>query len=1038
MLALRLLGSPSATLDGEQLNERLLKKDLAVLYYLAATGQPQPRSLLIPLLWGEFNETDARANLRKALSGLHRRLGDLLVIERDQVQLMQAQCAVDLWEFERLAGRGLAASNVAQLQQAASLYRGDFLAGFAVHNAPDYDRWVYEWQERLRDLAVQVFALLSLLHVNAGELEPAIAAQRNILVLEPWREEAHRELMLLLAQSGQRSAALNQYKQCVEVLAAELGAPPGAETSVLAERIRAGLIPAPPPRAGNLPAGSPLVYLHSHLAPEMAPIVGRGRELDELMALLADGSCRSVTILGMGGIGKTRLALALAHRLQEGGAHVAMVLLAAEGEAGDILPAVGRAFGLAAGGGDDAILDALRADGEDLLLVLDSFEHLLPDGVEVLEQLLSRVPNLRCVVTSRVALSTRWEWRYPLAELGFPLESSAANPAAFSSVQLFLQNARRLRPRQPISGDELGAVMRICRLVGGLPLGIELAAAQLGSLACTAIADRLAASLDRLAADLHDLPVRQRSLEAIFDSSWATLPPQEQAVLARLSVIHGEWTLEAGLSIGSAAIPELMHLVDASLVSVSSKDLYSLHEVIKQFAARKLGRMAGAATAALAAYHDYYVAWAEQDMQAERSSRLWMQQAARQEHHLQHLWHIWLTRTDQDDRSRLAVTLLHAERTWRSPIVSSTGTIHSWDNVDAFLRMYTESAVAYSGVFAVDVAWLPWLADQLVDLASVVPQAQLDGWISEIAALCCAGEKVLALPIGPEFGLLYCRGDLLHKYGFDAPPRTWEELERMAAVIQSGQRAAGRQNFWGFVWPGRQPEGLTCTALEWQHSEGGGCILEADGCISVANPQAAAALDRAARWVGTISPPDFNEWTELTTQNAWENDGAAFMRMWSVYPYTLLQEPLRSATTVTVLPRGSARHAATLGGWPLVVHRSVRQQQEAYSLIREIASPAAQPARQRWDKTRLPVNLDLWQDPEILAIYSHLPEIHQLVASGGLAVRPIRVAHKLYGEVSTLYAKAVTAILSGRQKAAPALAELAHTLQDAGGWPLSA
>jgi trehalose/maltose transport system substrate-binding protein len=259
----------------------------------------------------------------------------------------------------------------------------------------------------------------------------------------------------------------------------------------------------------------------------------------------------------------------------------------------------------------------------------------------------------------------------------------------------------------------------------------------------------------------------------------------------------------------------------------------------------------------------------------------------------------------------------------------------------------------------------------------------------------------------------------------------------MASVIQAGQRAAGRKAFWGFVWPGHQPEGLTCTALEWQHSEGGGCIIETDGRVSVANPQAAAALDRAARWVGVISPPDFNAWTELDAESAWENDSAAFMRIWSVYPHKLLPEPLRSATTVTVLPRGAARHAATLGGWPMVVHGTVRQQQEAYSLVREIASPAARRLLWQWDKARFPVNLSLWQEPDILAAYPHLPEIYQLVAGGGLAVRPICVAGKLYGQVSTLYARTVAAILSGQKKAAPALAELAHALQDAGGWPIS-
>ena len=574
MLQLRLLCSPSATLDGAPLNELLLKKDLALLYCLAASGQPQSRAALAVLLWGDLGEESARGNLRKALSDLHRQIGDHLVIERDQVQLVRARCTVDLWEFERLAAIGLAAGDQAHLQAAADLYCGDFLVTFAVLNAPDYDRWVYDMQERLRSLAVQVLTALAHQHSDAGSLEAAMAAQRRILALEPWREESHRELMLLLAHSGLRSAALNQYKQCQEALTAELGAQPDAETTRLAERIRDGALPgllrqahdAPQRTAGSSTAAELPRRVHSHLAPELSPIVGRARELDELAALLHDLDCRLVTILGMGGIGKTRLALALAHRLSPDYDHVVMVPLAAVTTSDEILLAVGRAAGLASGWDEDAVLDSLCEDGASLLLVLDNFEHLLPGGVEVLDRLLIQVPNVHCVVTSRAALSARWEWRYPLTELSFPPDANAADPAKFGSVQMFLQNARRLRPRQPIEGDELGAVMRICRLLGGLPLGVELAAAQLGSLTCSAIADRLAADVERLAADLRDLPARQRSLQASFDSSWATLSAPEQAALARLSVIHGEWTLDAGLRISAGSLADLTHLVDASLV----------------------------------------------------------------------------------------------------------------------------------------------------------------------------------------------------------------------------------------------------------------------------------------------------------------------------------------------------------------------------------------------------------------------------------------------------------------------------------------
>lgn len=230
MLELSLLGSPCAALDGIPLHGTLLHKDLALLYYLAVSGRPQPRDSLAALLWGEISEESARRNLRKSLTELRRRVGDHLAIARDEIALAPARCTLDVWTLERFADTGIAAADLAQLRAAAALYRGDFLEGFRLHNAPDYERWIYNMQERLRGTVVIVLATLAAKHVHAGELAGAIAAQHRILELEPWREESHRELMLLLARSGQKSAALAQYKVCVKVLAAELGVQPDAAT----------------------------------------------------------------------------------------------------------------------------------------------------------------------------------------------------------------------------------------------------------------------------------------------------------------------------------------------------------------------------------------------------------------------------------------------------------------------------------------------------------------------------------------------------------------------------------------------------------------------------------------------------------------------------------------------------------------------------------------------------------------------------------------------------------------------------------------
>jgi trehalose/maltose transport system substrate-binding protein len=344
--------------------------------------------------------------------------------------------------------------------------------------------------------------------------------------------------------------------------------------------------------------------------------------------------------------------------------------------------------------------------------------------------------------------------------------------------------------------------------------------------------------------------------------------------------------------------------------------------------------------------------------------------------------------------------------------------------------------MAYTGVQVVDMVWLPWIADQLADLTSEVSAQAVASWIPEVADACRVDGRLLALPKDVDFGLLYYRRDLLAKYGFTAPPESWDELEHMAAVIQAGERAAGRRDFWGFIWPGQKPEGLTCTALEWQHSEGGGCIIECDGRVSIANERAAAALARAARWVGRISPANFGDMTETGAVRTWNSRDAAFVRLWTGFMVTRFRGALQAETGICIMPRGSVRHAATLGGWPLVVHKSFRQRGEALELLQAMGSPETQRRRANQGDGVAPSILALYQDPSIVTVHPVLQDAQKVIAGGGLAVRPIGVAGSLYTQVAALYAETVTSILSGKAEAAPALADLERQLVELGGWPI--
>jgi hypothetical protein len=295
---------------------------------------------------------------------------------------------------------------VAALRKAIELYRGDFLEGFHVRNAPGFEEWMLGEQERLRQLALQALHMLTTHHTMRGEYGAGVDYITRLLALDPWREEAHRQLMLLLARSGQRSAALAQYETCCRVLVEGLGVEPSAETTALYERIRAA-----PERRHNLP-------------PRPTSFVGREEELAVMGQHLANPDCRLLTVIGPGGIGKTRLALQVAAEQVDAFLHgVTFVPLASLLSAELLAPAIADALQLPLHGREAhkvQLLNHLR--DKELLLVLDNFEHLVPTGLRLLLDILRAAPEVKLLVTSRERLNLRWEWVMALDGLPYPEE----------------------------------------------------------------------------------------------------------------------------------------------------------------------------------------------------------------------------------------------------------------------------------------------------------------------------------------------------------------------------------------------------------------------------------------------------------------------------------------------------------------------------------------------------------------------------------------------------------------------------------------
>ncbi|MGH8631367.1 MAG: ATP-binding protein, partial [Burkholderiales bacterium] len=347
------------------------------------------------------------------------------------------------------------------------------------------------------------------------------------------------------------------------------------------------------------------------------PLIGRERELAEMARLLGDPQCRLLTLAGPGGIGKTRLAIEAADHQREAfadGAH--FVSLAPIRSAEFIVPAIADAIGFAFYGAEDPKAQLLNyLSGKAPLLVLDNLEHLL-EGVALLAEILERGPAVKLLATSRERLNLHGEWVLDIQGLPFPDEAGSAEVEGYSAVALFVQTARRAHVDFVLAAEERPAVARICRLVEGMPLGIELAAAWVRTLSCREIAQEIERNLadprqgmDFLAASMRDVPERHRSIRAAFDHSWNLLSAEEQQVMRQLSVFRGGFRREAAEQVAGATLPLLSALVDKSLLRRTEAGRFDLHELVRQYAAAQLQADPQDEFVTCERFSHYYAVW---------------------------------------------------------------------------------------------------------------------------------------------------------------------------------------------------------------------------------------------------------------------------------------------------------------------------------------------------------------------------------------------------------------------------------------------
>jgi predicted ATPase/DNA-binding SARP family transcriptional activator len=581
------LGTFTIQNQGTPITEQLPRKAQAIFVYLAANQQAYPRETIAELFWPEQNQERSMGSLRVTLTRLRDVLEPYLFITRQDIQFnsssaywfdaAQLDTELTIGHKELGQNRILSLLTAKRLEKAFSLYTGHFLTDFYMPECQEFEAWIAQEREWMRQRILSLMEAVVNAYYDNEKFAFGITVARRLLQLDPFREKAHQMLMRLLALTGDRAAAVNQYEQCRKVLNEELAVEPDPETQAIYEQIKEGKIVAVPEK--------PLRYT---LPSPPTPFMGREKALAQIAMQLADSNCQQITICGIGGTGKTRLAIQAAQEQVNVFADgVYFVTLLGVHSEELLLNSIAESIGCLFPPQTDPkqhLLNYLKT--KHMLIVLDNFEHLL-DTSAFLSELMQACPNLKLIVTSRERLNIEQEWLFPIDGLDYPDETDLDAADCHDAVQLFVQTAQRLNVQINLDID-LPAIVRICWLVEGMPLAIELAASWLRTMTFAQIVEQLTGSLDILKTPSRSMHERHRSIRLVFEHSWAALSKPEQQVLMKLSVFRGGFSLNAASHVSRSTLEIIAALVDKSLVKSIRSGRYDLHGLLRQFAQEKL------------------------------------------------------------------------------------------------------------------------------------------------------------------------------------------------------------------------------------------------------------------------------------------------------------------------------------------------------------------------------------------------------------------------------------------------------------------